>query len=45
MAENIDLDLPRTQVRVANRRFVPGADRAVAVLLTAASWVLQRLPA
>jgi endonuclease YncB( thermonuclease family) len=32
-----------TEVRIADRRFAPGADRGVAVLLTAASWVLQRL--
>jgi hypothetical protein len=36
-------DLP-TSVRIARRKFIPGADRGVAVLLTAASWVLQRLP-
>jgi hypothetical protein len=31
-------------VRIAGKQFVPGADRGVAVLLTAASWVLVRLP-
>jgi hypothetical protein len=36
-------DLPRS-VRIAGRAYVPGADRGVAVLLTAAGWVLQRLP-
>jgi hypothetical protein len=39
-----DLDLPRTSVRIAGRKYIPGADRGAAVLLTAASWVLQRLP-
>ena len=28
----------------SGRTYIPGADRGVAVLLTAASWVLQRLP-
>ena len=37
-------DLPRTGVRIAGRMFAPGADRGVAAMLTAASWVLQRLP-
>lgn len=32
------------KVRVAGRYHVPGADRGVGALLTAASWVLQRLP-
>jgi hypothetical protein len=33
-------------VRIAGRSYVPSpADRGVAVLLTAASWVLARLPA
>ena len=36
-------DLPRS-VRIAGRAYVPGADRGVAVLLTAAGWILQRLP-
>jgi hypothetical protein len=31
-------------VRIAGRTYIPGADRGVAVLLTAASWLLQRLP-
>jgi hypothetical protein len=31
-------------VSIAGRRYIPGADRGVAVLLTAASWVIQRLP-
>ena len=31
-------------VRIAGRTYIPGADRGVSVLLTAASWVLQRLP-
>ena len=33
-----------TSVTIAGRKHVPGADRGVSVLLTAASWVLQRLP-
>jgi hypothetical protein len=48
MAGSVPIDhaLPTvpTGVRIAGRRFVPGADRGVAVLLTATSWVLQRLP-
>jgi hypothetical protein len=48
MAESLtDRALPSgpTGVRIAGRRFVPGADRGVAAMLTAAtSWVLQRLP-
>jgi hypothetical protein len=36
--------LPQS-VRIAGRSYVPSpADRGVAVLLTAASWVLARLP-
>lgn len=32
-------------VRIAGKTYIPGsADRGVAVLLTAANWVLQRLP-
>jgi hypothetical protein len=31
-----DLDLPPKQLRIAGRRHIPGADRGVAVLLTAA---------
>jgi hypothetical protein len=42
MAETVPNDLPR--IRIAGRAYVPGADRGVAVLLTATSWVLQRLP-
>jgi hypothetical protein len=39
------LGLPNpSSVRIAGRSYIPGADRGVAVLLTAASWVLQRLP-
>jgi len=37
-------DLLHTGVRIAGRMFAPGADRGVAAMLTAASWVLQRLP-
>lgn len=33
-----------SRVSIAGKRYVPGADKGVAVLLTAASWVLQRLP-
>jgi hypothetical protein len=48
MAGSVPIDhaLPTvpTGVRIAGRRFVPGADRGVAVLLTAAGWVIQRLP-
>jgi hypothetical protein len=40
---DVDVQAPAT-VRIAGRQYVPGADRGVAVLLTAASWVLQRLP-
>jgi hypothetical protein len=42
----IDRVLPSgpTGVRIAGRRFFPGADRGIAVLLTAAGWVIQRLP-
>jgi hypothetical protein len=43
MAGNVPTDLPQ-RVRIAGRAYVPGADRGVAVLLTAAGWVLQRLP-
>jgi hypothetical protein len=43
MAGIMPNDLPRS-VRIAGRAYVPGADRGVAVLLTAAGWVLQRLP-
>jgi hypothetical protein len=43
MAGPVPNDLPR-RVRIAGRAYVPGADRGVAVLLTAAGWVLQRLP-
>ena len=32
------------RVKIAGKTYVPGADRGVSVLLTAASWVLQRLP-
>ena len=32
------------RVRIAGKTYIPGADRGVSVLLTAASWVLQRLP-
>ena len=32
------------RVKIAGRTYAPGADRGVSVLLTAASWVLQRLP-
>lgn len=32
------------RVTIAGRSCRPGADRGVAVLMTAASWVLQRLP-
>jgi hypothetical protein len=42
MAGTVPNDLPRS-VRIAGRAYVPGAV-AVAVLLTAAGWVLQRLP-
>jgi hypothetical protein len=38
-----DLDLPRqSSVWIGQRSYVPGADHGGAVLLTAASWVLQR---
>jgi hypothetical protein len=37
-------DVPRTGVRIANHYFATGPDRGLAVLLIAASWVLQRLP-
>ena len=33
-----------TSVRVAGRKLVPGADRGVAALLTASSWLLAQLP-
>ena len=32
------------RVKIAGKTYIPGADRGVSVLLTAASWVLQRLP-
>jgi hypothetical protein len=35
---------PCTSGNAGRRYIIPGADRGVAVLLTAASWVLQRLP-
>src|SRR5512132_424118 len=40
---DVPKDLPRS-VRIAGRAYVPGADRGVAILYTAASWVIQRLP-
>lgn len=36
-------ETPPASVRVGGKKFTPG-DRGVATLLTAASWVLQRLP-
>jgi hypothetical protein len=48
MSERVDvsgLGLPNPgSVRLGQREYRPGADRGVAVLLTAASWVIQRLP-
>ena len=37
------MSVPRS-VKIAGKTYIPGADRGVSVLLTAASWVLQRLP-
>jgi hypothetical protein len=39
-----DLGLPRRNLRVGPRTFKSDKDCAVSVLLTASSWVLQRLP-
>jgi hypothetical protein len=36
-------DLPQS-VHIAGRKYAPGADHGVTVLLTAAGWILQRLP-
>ena len=33
-----------SSVRIADKTYVAGADRGVSALLTAASWILQRLP-
>jgi hypothetical protein len=46
MPESVDVVCPpsASSVRIAGRSFVPGADKGLAVLLTAACWVLQRLP-
>jgi hypothetical protein len=43
MAGIMPNDLPHS-VRIAGRAYVPGADRGVAILYTAAGWVVQRLP-
>lgn len=34
----------RSRVKIAGKKYVPGADHGVATLMTAAGWVLQRLP-
>jgi hypothetical protein len=39
-----DLGLPRRNLRVGPRTLKSDKDSAVSVLLTSASWVLQRLP-
>jgi hypothetical protein len=31
-------------VSIAGRKYIPGADRGLATMLTAATWILQRLP-
>ena len=33
-----------TSVSIAGRKHVPGVDKGVSTMLTAASWILQRLP-
>jgi hypothetical protein len=39
-----DLGLPRRRLQIGRRVFNSDQDRALVVLLTATSWVLQRLP-
>jgi hypothetical protein len=38
-------DYARRQIRLGRRVLEPGTDKGVAALLTAAAWVVQRLPA
>ena len=37
--------MPTTSVRLAGRKYTPGADHGVSALLTSSSWLLGRLPA
>ena len=38
------MSVPSKSVRIAGRAYTPGADRGLAVLLTASSWLLSQLP-
>jgi hypothetical protein len=44
MADVDVLNETPARVRIAGRSYVPGRDRGLATLLTATSWLLQRLP-